>query len=226
MRGKAERCERGDGDGFHGHSLELIAECKTKIGTDGDAQPLVPGHHRQRAALPRLAPGRAAAHARERARSRRGSAEPRGVRRARQGGARLACARQDRRDAEEHARRRDAAGAVGKAGRPPPDASPGAAGHHGELQPRRAVGEGRSVLRARGEEPDLLGRAHRRRLAIHRLAGRDPGHLRDLRAHRRAPFRRRSGGTLHPHRGAGRHGRLAAARRAHDERVDPLRRGR
>ena len=26
-------------------------------------------------------------------------------------------------------------------------------------------------------EPDLLGRAHRRRLAIHRLAGRHPGHL-------------------------------------------------
>src|SRR5205823_8532881 len=60
MRGKAERCERGDGDGFHGHSLELIAECKTKIGADGDAQPHVPGRYRQRAALPRLAPGRAA----------------------------------------------------------------------------------------------------------------------------------------------------------------------
>ena len=41
------------------------------------------------------------------------------------------------------------------------------------------------------EEPDLLGRPDRRRLAVHRLAGRHPGHLRNLHAHRRAPLRRR-----------------------------------
>ncbi len=33
------------------------------------------------------------------------------------------------------------------------------------------------LLRAGGEEPDLLGRSHRRRLAIYRLAGRHSGHL-------------------------------------------------
>ena len=63
------------------------------------------------------------------------------------------------------------------------------------------------------EEPDLLGRAHRRRLAIYRLAGRHSGHLRDLHAHRRAAFRRRSRRPLRPHRRARRHGRRAAAGR-------------
>ena len=78
----------------------------------------------------------------------------------------------------------------------------------------------------REERPDLLGRAHRRRLAIHRQPGRHPGHLRNLHAHRRAALRRRPCRPLRPDRRARRHGRLAAARRPHGRRGDPLRRGR
>ena len=107
----------------------------------------------------------------------------------------------------------DAAHPVRQADRPAEDPRQGAAGHHGQLQHRRPMGEGRVVLRAREEGPDLLGRAHRRRLAVYRHPGRHPGHLRDLHAHRRAAFRRRPRRPVHPDRRARRHGRRAAARR-------------
>ena len=97
-----------------------------------------------------------------------------------------------RRDAEDDGRGPDPDRAIGQADRPDPDPRQGAARDHGQLQHRRPMGEGRELLRAGEKEPDLLGRSHRRRLAIYRLAGRHSGHLRDLHADRRAPLRRRS----------------------------------
>ena len=76
------------------------------------------------------------------------------------------------------------------------------------------------------QKSHLLGRAHCRRLAIHRLAGRHSGHLRDFHADRGAAFRRRSCRSLRAHRGARRHGRRAAACRHHGQGRHPLRRSR
>ena len=83
------------------------------------------------------------------------------------------------------------------------------------------MGQGRGVLRARAEGPDLLGRPDRRGLAVYRQPGRHPGHLRDLHAHRRTPLRRRPVRPLRPDGRTGWHGRRAAAGRPHGRRCDP-----
>ena len=135
-------------------------------------------------------------------------------------------ARPHRRDLEVDGGGRDAHHSVGQADRRDQDPRRRAARHHGELQHRRAMGEGRGVLRTREERPDLLGRAHRRGLAVHRQPRRHPRHLRNLHAYRGETVRRRPCRPLRADRRARRHGRLAAARRPHGQGGDPLRRGR
>ena len=121
---------------------------------------------------------------------------------------------------------RDPDRAVGQADRRAHDARARAARAHGELQPRRPLGQRGGVLRPRAARPHLLGRSHGRLLAIHRLAGRAARHLRDSRARRGAP---RRGGSARPvlsHRRTRRHGLRAAARRVDARRGEHHRRGR
>ena len=172
----------------------------------------------QHAALQRVASRSAAAHARERARGRRRSRTPRRLRRARPRGAQLARARCDRRCAQGARGRRNADRAIGQADRHFAHARARAGRHHGELQRRRTVGDAGDVLRPREERPHLLGRAYRRRLAVHRFAGRHSRHLRDLLTHRGPPFQRRSARPFHPHRRTRRDGRRATAGRHARER--------
>ena len=77
---------------------------------------------------------------------RRGPRQPRDLCRARQGGPQLAEPRCDRSGAQDDGRGRDAGDPVGQADRRPQDARQGAAGHHGQLQHRRPMGQGRGVL--------------------------------------------------------------------------------
>ena len=73
------------------------------------------------------------------------------------------------------------------------------------------------------QNSDLLGWAYSWCLAIHRLAGCDPGHLRNLHAHCGAAFWRQSRRTLHLDCRPRRHGRRAATRGIHGRRCYPMR---
>ena len=64
-----------------------------------------------------------------------------------------------------------------------------------------------------------VGRADRGLLAVHRLAGRAPGHLRDLRAGRARALRRNAARAARRHRRPRRHGRRAAGRDHADARA-------
>ena len=164
--------------------------------------------------MPGLAPGSRAPDAREQPRSgrRRGSREPRGLRRHGQGGPHLGRLPPHRRDAEAARRRRDAAGAVRAAGRRVPHARDGAARADRELEPRARLGQLGRVPAARGAGSDDVRPDDRGVVDLHRHAGHRPGHVRDVRSDRRAALRRVARREAGRHRRLRRHGRRAAAR--------------
>ena len=174
---------------------------------------------RHRAVVPFVAAGGRDAHADEQPRSRRGGASrgPGRLRRDRPRRAVVGGVRRDRANAADAPRRRNAAGAVGEAGRRVPDARHGAAGVDLELDARAEVGGLGHVPRARG------GRAHDVRaddrgfVDLHRDAGDLAGDVRDARGVRASAVRRHAAGHDHADGRIGRDGRRAAARR-HDER--------
>ena len=164
--------------------------------------------------LPGLAAGGRAADADEQPRPRRGRAPRRArrVRRHRAGRALLGGVRRHGPHAADARRRRDDARPVGQAGRRVSHARVGAAGADRELQPRRRVGHLGRVPPARGARPDDVRPDDRGLVDLHRHPGDRAGHLRVLRGDRPPPLRRLARRHDHPHRGARRHGRRAAAR--------------
>ena len=109
--------------------------------------------------------------------------------------------------------------AIGQAGRRVSHPCGRAAGADRELEPGAALGDVRSLQRARSQGPDDVRADDRGLVDLHRLAGHRAGHLRDLRRARAAPLRRQPRRQMDPDRRARRHGRRAAARRHHGGRV-------
>ena len=89
-------------------------------------------------------------------------------------------------------RRRDAARAVGQAGRRLPHPRPGAARPDRELEPRAAVGDWDTFRRLEAEGLTMYGQMTAGSLDLHRHPGHRAGHLRDVRCRRARPLRRRS----------------------------------
>ena len=173
-----------------------------------------------------LADRSAAAHADEQPRPRGGGEARRagGLRRHRPRRARLGELRPHRRGAAHARGRRDAAGAVGQAGRRVPHARRCAARADRQLQPRAALGDLGALQRARSQGPDDVRPDDGRLVDLHRQPGHRAGHLRDLRRGRPAALRRRPRRQLDPDRRARRHGRRAAAGRDDGRRLDAGRR--
>ena len=143
------------------------------------------------------------------------------LRRHRPRGARLGVLRPHRRGAARARGRRDAAGAVGQAGRRVPHPRRRAARADRQLQPRAALGDLGALQRARPQGPDDVRPDDGRLVDLHRQPGHRAGHLRDLRRDRAASTTAAtSPGTLDPDRGPRRHGRRAAAGRDDGRRVD------
>ena len=184
-------------------------------------RPRDPRRARQRAFRQILADRSADADADEQSRSGcRGKAQrTRGLWRHRPRGARLGKFRSHRRDAEAPRRRRDAAGAIGQAGRRVPHPCRRAARADRQLQPGAALGDLGAFQRARSQGPDDVRPDDRRLLDLHRQPGHHPGHLRDLRRTRPPALWRRPLRQMDPDRRSRRHGRRAAARRGDGRRV-------
>ena len=127
------------------------------------------------------------------------------------------------RDAEG---RRDAARAVGQAGRRLPHARVGAARADRQLEPRARVGDLGRVPAARGARPDDVRADDRRLVDLHRHAGDRAGHLRVLRGDRAPAARGHARGHDLADRRARRHGRRAAAGGDDERRRRAVRRGR
>ena len=174
-----------------------------------------------------LASGGRAADADEQSRS-RGRRAARGsgrLRRHRQGGALVAGLRRHRRIAAGARQRRDAARAVGQAGRRVPHLDPRAARAHRQCQPRAEMGRLGHVPRSRGSRADDVRADDGRQLDLHRLAGHPAGHLRDAGRTGAAALRRHPRRPRHRHRRTGRHGRRPAARGDDERRRRARRRG-
>ena len=169
-----------------------------------------------------LADRGAAAHAHEQPRSGGGGEAVRAgrLRRHRPGRARLGELRPDRRGAALAGGRRDAAGAVGQAGRRVPHARRRPARADRQLQPRAALGDARALQRARPQGPDDVRADDGGLVDLHRQPGHRAGHLRDVRRDGPAPLRRQPRGQVDPDRRARRHGRRAAAGRGDGGRLD------
>ncbi len=183
---------------------------------------------RYRDQLQGLAAGSRHAHAHEQPGpgGRRGAGPAHRVRRRRQGGARLEELRRHRRHAAPPQGRRDAAGAVGQAGRRVPDARVRAARAHRQRQPGGRLGQLGRVPPARRPGPDDVRPDDGRQLDLHRHAGHPAGHLPDVRRRRAEALRRRPQRPARAHRRPRRHGRRPAAGRHHGRRRHDLRRGR
>ena len=155
------------------------------------------------------------AHADEqpRPRGRRAARGSGGLRRHRTGRAQLGGVRRDRAHPHRARGRRDAARAVGQAGRGVPHPRVGAAGADRQLQPGRRLGDLARVPSARGARPDHVRPDDGRVVDLHRHAGHPAGHVRDLRGDRGEAVRRHPGRHGHADRRMRRHGRRAAARR-------------
>ena len=126
------------------------------------------------------------------------------------------------RELERLERRRNAAGAVGQAGRGVSYARNGPARAHRQLQPGGQVGHMGALQRARSQRPDDVWPDDRGQLDLHRHAGHSAGHFPDFRRARGAALRRGgrawvAEGQTSGHGWNGRHGRRAAAFR-HAER--------
>ena len=113
--------------------------------------------------------------------------------------------------AEGSGGRRDAAGAVGQAGRRLPHPCGRAARADRQFQPGAALGDLGPFQRARSQGPGDVRPDDRRVVDLHRHPGHRAGHLRDLRRGRPPALWRRPEGPLDPDRRARRHGRRAAA---------------
>ena len=122
--------------------------------------------------------------------------------------------------------RRDAARAVGQAGRRDAHPRVGAARADRQLQPGRRLGELGGVPPARGAGPDDVRPDDGRVVDLHRHPGHPAGHVRDLRGGRRQEVRRHAGRHDHADRRPRRHGRRPAARRHHERRRRDLHRRR
>ena len=120
--------------------------------------------------------------------------------------------------------RRDAAGAVGPAGRGLPHARLGAAGAARQLQPGAGLGDLGGVPPARAARPDDVRPDDRRLVDLHRHPGHPAGHVRDVRRGRRRAAAATLAGTITLTAGLRRDGRRAAARRHHERRRRALRR--
>src|SRR5437763_1552963 len=142
--------------------------------------------------VPRLDSGGGAPHADEQPRAGRGGATPGSgrVRRYREGRARLARVRRDLPHAPHAGRRRNAAGAVGKAGRGVHDPPGGPPRAHRECESGRALGDLGRVPRARAPGADHVRTDDRRVVDLHRQSGDPARHLRDVRRHGTAALRR------------------------------------
>ena len=187
--------------------------------------------HRPRAARHRtlgqeLADRGAAAHADEqpRSRGRREAGRARGLWRHRPRRARLGELRPHRRRPARSRGRRDAAGAVGQAGRRLPHPRRRAARADRQLQPGAALGDLGAFQRARPQGPDDVRPDDGGLVDLHRQPGHRAGHLRDLRRDGAPALSGQPGRPLDPDRGPGRHGRRAAAGRDHGRRLVPRRR--
>ena len=159
-----------------------------------------------------------------RPRQRRAPRGPGGLRRHRQGGAGLAVVRRHRPLAARPRGRRDAARAVGQAGRRHAHPRVGAARADRQLQPRRRLGQLGGVPPARGPRADDVRPDDGRVVDLHRHPGHPPGHVRDVRRDRGQEVRRVPGRHDHRHRRPRRHGRCAAARRDDERRRRDLHR--
>ncbi len=192
----------------------------------GPARGTRPPRHRDQ--LQGLAAGSRHAHAHEQpGPGGRGGAGPaHRVRRRRQGGARLEELRRHRRHAAPPQGRRDAAGAVGQAGRRVPDARVRAARAHRQRQPGRRLGQLGRVPPARRPGPDDVRPDDGRLVDLHRHAGHPAGHLPDVRRRRAEALRRRPERPARADRRPRRHGRRPAAGRHHGRRRHDLRGGR
>ena len=113
-------------------------------------------------------------------------------------------------------RRRDAARAVGQAGRRLSHPRVGAARPHRQLAPRSRVGDLGGVPPPRGDGSDDVRPDDSRLVDLHRQPGHRPGHLRVLRRDRAAPLRWIARRDDHAHRRPRRHGRCPAARGDHE----------
>ncbi len=131
--------------------------------------------------LQRLAAGSRAADADEQSRSRgrRAARRSRRLRRIGQGGAQLGIVRRDRALAADARARRDAAGAVGQAGRRLSDPSGRAARADRQLAARAGLGDLGKFPRPRTARPDDVRPDDRRQLDLHRQPGHRAGHLRN-----------------------------------------------
>ncbi len=162
--------------------------------------------------------GRAADAAQQpRPRGRRAPRRARGLRRDRQGRAGLALAARDRVVPSGARGRRDAARAVRATRRGRADPRVGAEGPHREREPRPGVGDVGGVPAPRAPRPHHVRPDDGWIVDLHRDPGHPPGHLRDLRRHRRAAIRRLAVGHAHGHVRRGRDGRCPGAG-GHDER--------
>ena len=121
--------------------------------------------------------------------------------------------------------RRDAARAVGQAGRRLPDAPGRAARPHRQLAARAGVGDLGELPRPRAQGPHDVRPDDGRQLDLHRHAGHPAGHLRDARLAGRPPLRRQPRGPPVRHRRPRRHGRGPAAGRDDERRRGARRRG-
>ena len=129
--------------------------------------------------------------------------------------------RPHRRGSEEPRRGRDAARAVGQAGRRLPHARGCAARADRQFQPRAALGDLGPFQRARSQRPHDVRPDDGRLVDLYRHARHRAGHLRDLRRDGPPALRRRPFRPMDPHRRSRRHGRRAAARRDHGRRLLP-----
>ena len=107
--------------------------------------------------------------------------------------------------------RRDAARAVGQAGRRVRDPHRRAARADRQLQPRAAVGDVGQVPRARRRRADDVRADDRGVLDLHRDPGHPAGHVRDVRRGRAQALRRHAAREARRDRRARRHGRRPAA---------------
>ena len=107
--------------------------------------------------------------------------------------------------------RRNAARAVGQAGRRLPDASGRAARADRQRAARAGVGDVGEFPRPRAARPDDVRPDDRRQLDLHRQPGHRAGHLRNAGGGRPPSLRRHALRAARRHRRARRHGRRPAA---------------
>jgi hypothetical protein len=118
------------------------------------------------------------------------------------------------------------AGAVRQAGGRIPHPRHGPPGADRQFVAGAPLGDPRALLGTGGGRADDVRADDGRLVDLHRHPGHPPGHLPDLRRHRRQALRRQPGRDHHPDRRPGGHGRRPAAGGDDERRGGDLRRGR